>query len=306
MKVFVSYCHRQGPWVLGTLVPCLKAGGVEVLVDAERFRAGHALVGQMDALADQAEKSLLVLSAGYFASEYCRHELARAVARDPGFARGFTVPVLFEPCTLPDALAKAEPLRADLLDPLSAPGWKLVLDAAGADLGCPAPRWIQARDELVDLLGRNRSVNFVVPHRDGGARPKWRELIAHLKDRHFADLGCVDLERGAAASRQGLVELILDAVGHRQAVPAKPRDLAVLDRALHGRGAPPKLAMLHFDMAVPRLDEYGVDLFAAMRSLVEDGKMVLMVHSRRPFMELAPREHPLSEIQLAFVELDCP
>jgi hypothetical protein len=57
-------------------------------------------------------------------------------------------------------------------------------------------------------------------------------------------------------------------------------------------------------MTVPRLDQYGVDLLAALRSLVEDGQIVLMVQSRRAFMKLVPRDHPLSEIQLAMVELD--
>lgn len=55
-KTFVSYCHRQGDWVWEQLVPCLKAGGAEVLIDRERFELGMALVGQMDALQDQADK----------------------------------------------------------------------------------------------------------------------------------------------------------------------------------------------------------------------------------------------------------
>jgi hypothetical protein len=172
----------------------------------------------------------------------CRHELKRAVARDPGFAQGCTVPVLHAACTLPKELAEPNPLLVDLRNPLSPPGWKLLLKAVGADLGCPAERWIAARDELVTLLGRNRSVNFVVPHRDGGARPKWREIVKHLKDSHFPDLGCVDLERGAAASRRGLVELILDVLGHKQSVRQRPvtsrYSIGFFDWAEGRRGSP--------------------------------------------------------------------
>lgn len=55
-KTFVSYCHRQGDWVWERLVPCLKAGGAEALIDRERFELGRAVIGQMDALQDQADK----------------------------------------------------------------------------------------------------------------------------------------------------------------------------------------------------------------------------------------------------------
>jgi hypothetical protein len=33
MKVFVSYSHRQGEWVLDALVPVLRASGCDILVD---------------------------------------------------------------------------------------------------------------------------------------------------------------------------------------------------------------------------------------------------------------------------------
>jgi len=60
MRVFVSYSHQQGPWVWDRLVPVLKAGGAEVLIDKERFRLGNAVVKQMDALQAQADRHLLV------------------------------------------------------------------------------------------------------------------------------------------------------------------------------------------------------------------------------------------------------
>ena len=82
MKVFVSYSHKQAGWVGDRLVPVLKAGGVEVLIDRERFKAGLAVVGQMDTLQDQGESHVLCLSTDYYASPPCVHEMTRAIATD--------------------------------------------------------------------------------------------------------------------------------------------------------------------------------------------------------------------------------
>jgi hypothetical protein len=67
-KVFISYSHQQGTWVWDRLVPVLKAGGVEVLIDRERFTAGRALLGQMDATQASADVNVLVFSPDYVAS----------------------------------------------------------------------------------------------------------------------------------------------------------------------------------------------------------------------------------------------
>jgi hypothetical protein len=69
MKVFISYCHAQVDWVAGRLLPCLKAGGADVLIDRERFKPGKPVVGQMDAALDQSDRQVLVLSPEYFQSD---------------------------------------------------------------------------------------------------------------------------------------------------------------------------------------------------------------------------------------------
>lgn len=51
-------------------------------------------MGQMDTEQDVCERQVLVLSPTYFESEYCRHELERAVARDPEFHDGVVIPVI--------------------------------------------------------------------------------------------------------------------------------------------------------------------------------------------------------------------
>ena len=110
MRVFLSYSHQQGEWVWQRLVPVLKAGGAEVLIDKERFQLGKAIIGQMDGLQAQAERHLLVFSPDYLASGYCQHEMKKAVALEPSFNHGFVVPVMREACSLPKLLAdKANP-----------------------------------------------------------------------------------------------------------------------------------------------------------------------------------------------------
>ena len=101
MRVFISYSHQQSDWVCQSLFPCLEAGGAEVLIDKDRFQIGKAVVGQMDTLLDEAERHLLVLSPEYLASDYCQHEMKRAIKLDPKFDKGLVLPVLRADCTLP-------------------------------------------------------------------------------------------------------------------------------------------------------------------------------------------------------------
>jgi len=199
-KVFVSYCHRQGKWVWNRLVPCLKAGGAEVFVDRERFEAGKGVVGQMDATQDAADMSVLVLSPEYLSSPYCRHEMERAIARDPRFRKGCVIPVRRAPCALPDVIKLPNPLYVDLCNDKDSAAWKLLLDSCGADLGATAPDWLKARDDVLRFLERNQSVNLVVK-----GHPRYRQLIYHIRDDFQPELGIVDLYEGPTASRPGLV-----------------------------------------------------------------------------------------------------
>ncbi len=299
-KVFVSYSHRQGDWVWDRLVPVLKAGGAEVLIDRERFEAGRALSGQMDSTQDAAEVNLLVLSPEYLASGPCLHEMERAIARDPRFENSIVVPVKRVEVELPEAIRQPNPLYADLTDDRTAKPWDLLLRACGADLGTDAPAWLAARDEVRRFLERGQSVNLVV---DGAVT--WRELLGDLKRGELADLVQVNLEKPTTASRRGLIAEILGAFGMTTPVPPDPEDLVALDRFLAARRRS-RLTLTHFDLAAHR-PAYGVDLFAALRYLVtESRQLVLLVQSRRPFATLLPVGHPLSESGLQTVELRGP
>jgi hypothetical protein len=294
--VFVSYSHRQGEWVLGRLVPCLKAAGLEVLVDRERFRAGRPVAAEIATWQGRAEHHVLVLSPSYLASSYCREELQRALALDPSLGNGLAVPVLREDCPIPAEIRPA--LYADLRDDTEAEHWAELLRGLAVDLGCAAPAWLAARDLAVRHLDRGESVNLLVR----GEAP-WRRLLGHLKDDHFPHLGAVDLDRGAVVPRRGLVEEILRVLGRPAPVPAVDgEDLVVLDRQL-GSGPRSLLALLHFDHAARRAG-YGADLFGSFRHLVMDQRQLqLLIHSRTPFAELVPRDHPLSTLDLTTVEL---
>jgi hypothetical protein len=302
-QVFVSYSHRQGDWVWDRLVPVLKAGGAEVLIDRERFRAGRSVVGQMDAVQGKASRHLLVLSDAYLASDYCRHELERALAADPDFSCGAVIPVKREPCALPATLngpaplSGPDPLWLDLADDSRPEPWAKLLAACGADVGTEAPHWLAVRDQVARFLDRGQSVNLVVR-----GQVQWRALLEHLKAEHLPRLALVNLEKGSTARRRGLIAEILCQLGHRPDLPDEPDDLAELDRVILA-GDQSTVCLIHFDQVSDR-PHYGADLFAALRYLMMDARrLVLLVESRTPFAALLPRDHPLSEIDIRTVEL---
>lgn len=73
------------------LVPYVEAGGAEVLIDRERFKAGKNLIGQMDATQDKAQVHVLLFSPDYLSSPNCLHEMERAVVGDPSLRNGSSV-----------------------------------------------------------------------------------------------------------------------------------------------------------------------------------------------------------------------
>ena len=298
MRVFVSYSHAQGEWVWNRLVPCLRAGGTEVLIDRERFEAGGAVVRQMDAVQDTAAKHVLVLSSEYLNSANCRHEMDRAIAADPGFARHIVVPVRRDDAALPASIKTPDPLYVDLRDDGKADQWALLLNGCGADLGTTAPHWLAARDAVAAALARHKSINLVVT---GGAA--WRGLINEVSSQPGLAIGLVDLEHPATIPRRGLVAAILGAGGkHELPVPRAPDDLNELQRVLAARGRS-LVALVHFD-AVRDRPTYKADLFLALRYLVmETRTLVLLIQSRAPFTTLLPHGHPLSEILMELIEL---
>lgn len=299
MRIFVSYNHQQSDWVRGRLVPCLEAGGAEVLVDYKHFGAGVAVIGQMDALQDKADKHVLVLSPDYLASKPCQHEMNRAIKRDPKFSQGLVLPILRLACNLPKCfMGLAAPIWMDLQNDSIPDSWDLLLQACGASgLGVTAPDWLAGRDDVVKYLQRGESVNLLIK---GDAN--WRGLLNQLSHAGLPDLVQVDLQDLKTTSREGLLQSIADAIGTRTKLPAKPHDLAAFGGLFKNR-PPIHLCLHHFDLAAHR-DYYDMDLFSSLRYLtMETRQLVLLVESRTAFGALLPADHPLSAMDFKTVEL---
>lgn len=299
-SVFISYSRKQGDWVWDRLVPCLKAGGADVLIDREQFEAARALNRQMDEVQDRADLNILVFSPNYLTSKPCQREMKRAIQRDPKFKDGVTIPVKRVECNLPVTIRRPDPLYVDLTDDQKEEPWDLLLRKCEADLGTPAPHWLKARDDIRRYLIRGESVNLIVQ-----GKVKWRPLIQDLRrDPSLADLREVDLRNPETYARKALVEAILAACGIPGPVPDKPHDLVEFGRALRLRRIAAHLALTHFDHVAHR-DDYEIDLFAALRyEMTESRKLVLLIQSRKPFLSLIPHDHPFSSItNLKTVEL---
>ena len=62
------------------------------------------------------------------------------------------------------------------------------------------------------------------------------------------------------------------------------------------------LAFAHFDVMKTRARNYKDDFFSALKHLVDERKLVLLVESRAPYATLLPPTNSLSGIQMKTVE----
>ena len=297
MKVFVSYSHRQGEWVRAALVPVLRASGSDVLIDWERFKAGFAVVGQMDGTQDKADRHLLVITGDYLASKYCVHEMDRAVRLDPGFTNGKVIPVRLDGANLPARITRPNPVYVDLRDGDAGDQWELHIQQCGGELRMQAPAWLAALDKAKRHLERNECVNLQI-----SGEVDWRAWLHQLCETRFAQLAVVDLENPAAYSRNGLISEMLRVSGRSRAVPPPPDDLPEMARGFadYRRSF---VALVHFHRVTERR-HYGMDLFSALRFMVMDARqLVLLVQTRQPVATLLPAGHELSKIDFKMVDL---
>ncbi len=297
MKVFVSYSHRQGEWVRDALVPVLRASGSDILIDWERFKAGFAVVGQMDGTQDNADRHVLLITGDYLASKYCVHEMDRAIRLDPGFTNGKVIPVRLDGATLPAKIAKPNPLYIDLRDHDAGAQWQLLIRQSGGDLRMQAPSWLAALDKAKRHLERSECVNLQV-----SGEVDWRAWLRELCETRFPKLAIVDLENPAAYSRNGLISEMLRVSGRSRAVPPPPDDLPEMAKGFadHRRSF---VALAHFHRVTER-KHYGMDLFSSLRFMVMDARqLVLLAQTRQPVTTLLPQSHALSKIDFKTVEL---
>ena len=297
MKVFISYSHKQSDWVLGVLVPVLTAASLDVLIDRERAKTGQAVQHLMDGLQADAEKSLLVLSPDYLESDYCQYEMKQAL-NGKNTSDG-VLPVVRHAVTVPEVLESL--IWSDLIDDTREEPWTTLLRACEATLAPSAPGWIQACREVTRHLKRGQSINLVTTQKTGKS---WRALVEHLQQDHLPGLGRLDLRQGGANTRPGFIRAFLRACNIMEPVPDKPGDLEVFNNAIQNKETPPVIAVTHFDKTAKKKDELDNDLFDAIRYLIEERKLILLIQSRdQSFAELIPDDHPLSFLDLRRVEL---
>jgi hypothetical protein len=267
------------------------------VIDWERFKAGHAVVGQMDAVQDKADRHVLLISSDYLASDYCRHEMDRAVRLDPDFARGVVIPIRLDDSKLPRKINVPNPLYVDLRNGEAADQWQLLIEQCGGELKMNAPAWLAALDKAKRHLERGESVNVQV-----NGEVDWRAWLDQLRETRFLRLDIVDLENPAAVSRNGLIGEMLRATGRSRAVPPPPDDLPELARAF-ADSRRSYVAFVHFHRVAER-KPYGMDLFSSLRFMVMDARqLVLLVQTRQPVATLLPPGHELSKIDFKTVEL---
>lgn len=304
MKVFVSYSWKQGTRVWERLVPVLRATGIEVLIDRERFTAGRDVTGQMDATQGLADRHLLCLSADYHESKACRHEMRRAVALDPQFANGTVVPLQFDDAPLPaeisaKRLTTPKPLWVSFADDTAPAPWAELLRALAVDIGMCPTRWLAARDRIVKHLHDRESVYLLLR----ASQARWQPVITHLQQEHFSDLAGIDLDHGRTITRSGFLNEILKQLSITAPVRPAPDDLGDFQTRVEALGSPALVALNHFENVRGR--DYGVDLFRSIRNLVnaQPRRLVLLVTARAPLETLLPSGHPMSEIDFKLVEL---
>jgi uncharacterized protein YoxC len=103
--VFVSYSHKDKPWVVSVLVKALRDHGLTVLVDESEFEGGVASIENMTNAVQQSKRTVAVLTPSWVGSEWTRFEGLLTAQEDPSGARGRLLPILRQKCEPPKWLA---------------------------------------------------------------------------------------------------------------------------------------------------------------------------------------------------------
>ena len=103
--VFISYSHKDKPWVADVLVKSLRDHGLKVLVDDSEFEPGKAAIENMTDAILHARRTVAVLTPNWVGSEWTRFEGLVTAQEDPTGARGRLLPILRQKCDPPKWLA---------------------------------------------------------------------------------------------------------------------------------------------------------------------------------------------------------
>ena len=216
--VFISYSHQDEQWVNEVLVPGLRAHGVDVLIDAEHFQPGPAAIRNMADAVAGCQRTLVVLTPNWVASEWTQYEALLTAYDDPTGARGKMIPILRSKCDPPKWLAirswldfvddartsqQLERLIRAIKRGPEAAAVKIDVVNAGlrtlADLIAGGP----ARDALLEFRFRFESIAARIDR-----MATWKEVHDQL---HHVQLHCYDRVI-ADLPRLGKEELVVDAM----------------------------------------------------------------------------------------------
>ncbi len=112
---FISYSHKDGDWVRGVLLPRLEGEGLRPCIDYRDFEIGLPSLVNMENAVERSRKTLLVLTPNWLESEWTTFEGLLIQTRDPVGRGRRMLPLLVQPCRLPDRLQMFTYL--DLTDP---------------------------------------------------------------------------------------------------------------------------------------------------------------------------------------------
>lgn len=99
--VFLSYSHRDAPWVRGVLLSKLTENGLQVCIDVHDFVLGAPLITEIERAIVQSRKTLLVLTPDYLTSEWTEFENVLVATLDPAARERRLLPLLLKPTDLP-------------------------------------------------------------------------------------------------------------------------------------------------------------------------------------------------------------
>lgn len=116
---FISYNHKDEQWA-SWIAWQLEQASFTIVLQAWDFRPGNNFALEMDKAARLAQRTIIVLSPHFLASEYVKPEWAAAFAKDPAGNQAALVPVVVEPCEAEGLLGQLIHINLVGLDPEAA------------------------------------------------------------------------------------------------------------------------------------------------------------------------------------------
>jgi hypothetical protein len=107
--VYVSYSEPDTDWVRDHLLPQLEGAGLKVAIDYRAFELGLPKLVNVERAVKQSRRVLLVLTPNWVGSEWANLDALLIQTQDPAGYMRRMIPLLLEPCHLPDRLAMLTP-----------------------------------------------------------------------------------------------------------------------------------------------------------------------------------------------------